>query len=340
MYHNGLYYLFYAGWGKNYGNPWRLGLATSADGNIWEKHPNNPLTLSNNLGHVGGFFVEFKDNQFYIYYHTGGSYATSFYYAVSSDGINWSCPENDCLILQNNGDFESTMIISPHIVRTENNSFLYYTGYNNSQWQIGLATEKPLNLTPTPSPRIKVVIIPGLFASWNKEAILHNNQVNFDQWKLPSFIHEYDGLINTLKNLGFKKNEDFYIFTYDWRQPLENTVENLNNFLTNIKSTENINILGHSLGGLIGRIFTQKYPKKVNQIISVGSPHQGTIQVYKPLSAGEIDRENTFMWLAQKLILVLNKDSFQTDRETIQKKFPVAHDLLPLFAFLKMKTDS
>ena len=103
-------------------------------------------------------------------------------------------------------------------------------------------------------------------------------------------------------------------------------------------STENINIIGHSLGGLIGRIFTQKYPKKVNQIISVGSPHQGTIQVYKPLSAGEIDRENTFMWLAQKLILVLNKDSFQTDRETIQKKFPVAYDLLPLFAFLKNET--
>jgi hypothetical protein len=91
------------------------------------------------------------------------------------------------------------------------------------------------------------------------------------------------------------------------------------------------------LGGLIARIFTQKNKDKVNQIISVGSPHQGAVQVYKPLEAGEIDRENTFLWLAQKLILVLNKTSIEPDRETIKKRFPVALDLFPTFNFLKDK---
>ena len=96
-----------------------------------------------------------------------------------------------------------------------------------------------------------------------------------------------------------------------------------------------INIIGHSFGGLVGRIFAQKNTDKINKIISVSSPHNGAVQVYKPLEAGEIDRANTFLWLAEKIILVLNKSTIETDRVTFTNKFPATKDLIPTFNFLK-----
>lgn len=343
LYLNDKYYLWYAGWGNS---GWQLGLATSENGKDWIKELNNPLNLPINLGHVGGFYVEYINNQFQIYYHTGGAYATDIFYAVSLDGKNWRCPNSDCIVLNLNGEGNNRMIIGPHLARIDNQTYLYYTLSDNQNWSIGIAGQQPINipspsptpptLTPTPTPETSFIIIPGLFASWNKEALLHNKEVAYNQWKLPSFVHEYEGLIKTLKNLGKKENEDFFIFSYDWRKSLESIADDLKNFINEKIPQDNyISFIGHSLGGLVSRIYTQKYSnQRVKKLITVGSPHYGAIQVYKPLSAGEIDRENTFFWLAEKLTLILNKDSFETDRETLRKKFPVAFDLLPLFDFL------
>jgi hypothetical protein len=178
-------------------------------------------------------------------------------------------------------------------------------------------------------------------ASWNGKAIIHNQEVSIFDWKIPSFVKEYTGIITSLKNLGYQEDQDFFVFPYDWRKSVEQTTVDLNTFLQQKIWQQNpnqkVNLVGHSLGGLVARIFAQKNKDKVNQIISVGSPHQGAVQVYKPLEAGEIDRENTFLWLAQKLILVLNKSTIEPDRETIKKRFPVALDLFPTFNFLKDK---
>jgi pimeloyl-ACP methyl ester carboxylesterase len=326
---NNQYYLWYAGWGIS---SWQLGLATSQDGINWDKHQNNPLNLPNNYGHVAGFFVEYDNGKFIIYYHTGGSNATAIHYAISNDGIDWYCPdkEKNCLLLTaGNGLWDNRMIIGPNVIRNNSNRYLYYTGYGNIGWKIGLVTEYSLEKNP-------IIIIPGLFASWNKDALLHNANVNYDQWYLPSYVHEYNGLMKTLENLGYQKDKDYFIFAYDWRKPLESITEDLNAFISSKNFGQKINLVGHSLGGLVSRIYAQKFgTEKINKIITVGSPHQGAIQVYKPLAAGEIDRENTFFWLAKKLIVVLNKSSNESDREVIRKRFPIAFDLLPIFPFLK-----
>ncbi|MCX6704839.1 MAG: alpha/beta fold hydrolase, partial [Candidatus Woesebacteria bacterium] len=103
----------------------------------------------------------------------------------------------------------------------------------------------------------------------------------------------------------------------------------------NSRPEQKIDLVGHSLGGLVARIFAQKNKDKVNKIISVASPHLGVVQVYKPVEAGEIDRENTFIWLAEKIILILNKSAVESDRVTITNKFPVLKNLFPTFNFLK-----
>lgn len=330
------YYMFYGVWGND---GFKIRLAYSNDLENWQKCSNNLLTDGSD-----GPFLLINENFLYLFYHKSDSSGIKLAKANLPISCNLSF-QDEGYILQKGNLYDAKHLIFPSVLFENNNFKIFYSGlsiYNG--WSLNLAcTDSNCDFnfptsTPTPIPtKIPLIILPGFMGSWNREAILHNQEVDYGQWKLAPFVKEYDGIINTLKNLGYKENEDFYIFAYDWRKPVEETVENLNSFLNNLLS-QNINkfnLVGHSLGGLISRIYTQKYKDKVNKIISVGSPHKGVAQVYKPLEAGEIDRENTFLWLAQKMILVLNKSSIESDRETIRKRFPVAKDLFPVFDFLK-----
>jgi len=332
IYKDGKYLMWYMGWGSN---GWKVGFAQSDDGIIWKKHENNPLSLPNS-GHVGGQFVSFEHGYFQMFYHTGGSVAKEIYRVISTDGINWSC-EGECLVLANSTDnFDSDIVNFPEVINFNSNEYLYYAGHNNKFWQIGLATKNPI----LSQSKIPIVIIPGLFSSWNKNALIYDQNADQSEWILNSFVHEYDGIIQTLKNLGYVENEDLFIFNYDWRKGLDSLAEDFNSYLnSNIFARDlgqNINILGHSLGGLIARIYAQKYGlDAVNKIITLGSPHQGVAQVYKPVEAGEIDQENSFLWLGMKIILQLQKDKIMTDKEIINQKIPIVRDLLPIYDFLK-----
>ena len=327
------YHMWYIG--ASPGLSWQIGYAYSNDGIVWNKYEGNPINVPS-LGHVGAPEVKFIDGKYHMFYHTGSWLPNEIYHVISTDGIHWNCAEIDCSVLKNSTfGFDNFRIVDPSFLKENNKWYLFYAGDDGTHWQIGLAT---LTLAePTPIN----IILPGLMGSWNGRAILHNENVSIFDWKIPSFVKEYTGIINSLQNLGYQENQDFFVFPYDWRKPVEQTTNDLNTFLQQKIWRDNpdqkVNLIGHSLGGLVARIFAQKNKDKVNQIISVGSPHQGAVQVYKPLEAGEIDRENTFLWLAQKLILVLNKSTIEPDRETIKKRFPVALDLFPTFNFLKDK---
>ncbi len=326
---NGKYYMWYAG-----GPTWKIGLATSNDGKNWQRYTGNPLHIPD-ISFSSAPSVIHENGKFYMWYHIGNEHFinSDVYYVQSSDGINWQCVNPDCSVLHY-GDFEYDRcgITAPSGLHIASQYYLWYGGSNCSNWQTNLATFKDTNFQP-------IVIIPGLFASWNQEAILHNKSVSIYDWKIPSFINEYKGIINSLDNLGFKKDQDYFVFPYDWRQHITASSDNLKEFLDNKIWSNNSNvkvrIVGHSLGGLVGRIFTQNYKDKVGKLVTVGSPHLGAPQVYKVVEAGEVEHKNVLMWLAEKVILVLNREEFNSDKDTIHNRFPVAFDLFPTFDFLK-----
>lgn len=292
------YYMFYSGWGND--GLWRIGLATSFDKINWIKNP-NPLNISPNILHVGNFNLKFFNNKFHLLYLTGNTTNEEIYELVSNDAINWTCDNNNCLILKKNQNiFPNERIDDSDTVIVLDQILLYFTGIHNGAWKIGLASEREFNGIK----KIPLILLPGLMGSWNGKAILHNEEVTVFDWRIPSFVKEYTGIINSLQNLGYQENQDFFVFPYDWRKPVEQTTNDLNSFLQQKVWQQNpdqkINLVGHSLGGLVARIFAQKSKDKVNQIIAVGSPHQGAVQVYKPLAAGEIDRENTFFMASSK----------------------------------------
>jgi pimeloyl-ACP methyl ester carboxylesterase len=331
---NGRTYLFFGAWG---GDGFKIKLAYSDNLITWQRCPDDKGFLYGG----DGPFPYIADSNIYLFFHSSDSSGIKL--AKSTLPLNCdSVFEDQGYLLTRDKNYDQKHLIFPSVLNDNGNVKLYYSGLgNDSQWRLNLASLMPTStptLTPIPE-KIPVVIIPGLMTSWNKEVILHNQTVDYSAWKLQNFIKDYDGLINTFKNIGYQKEVDLFLFPYNWLQPIEKTTNDLNNYLQekiwNDKPNQKINLVGHSLGGLVARIFAQKNIDKINKIISVGSPHQGVVQVYKPLEAGEIDRDNTFLWLAEKIVLILNKSTVESDRVTIANKFPVAKDLFPTFNFLK-----
>lgn len=193
-----------------------------------------------------------------------------------------------------------------------------------------------LNTSPSNPP---LILLPGLMASFSRGAILEGKNVGPEDWKLGAYIKDYNGLIQTIKNAGYTEGEDFFVFAYDWRKPVSEISQVFNDFIeTKVKPKnlgQKINLVGHSLGGLVAREYSQIHPQDINKIITLGSPHGGVVQVYKPWEGGEIEKDNTWQWLALKLLLLINKKGFETDRQTIKATVPVVGDLLPIFNFLK-----
>ena len=362
---NGRTYLFFGAWGID---GFKIKVAYSDDLSTWQRCPNGFL-----YGGDGPFPYQ-DNNDLYLFFHRSDNSGIK----VAKTSLPLSCDSvfiDQGYLLTKDKPYDQKHLIFPSILNENSDLKLYYSGLgNDSQWRLNLActglacllptpTQMPTltpiptaTLTPTPTPtetptptsipiptpipeKIPIIIIPGFMASWNRDAILHNQTVDYFAWKLQNFVKEYEGLTNTLKNIGYQENVNLFLFPYDWRQSIDKTTDDLKNYLqTKIwdgNPNQKINIVGHSLGGLAGRIFAQKNTDKINQIISVGSPHQGVVQVYKPLEGGEIDKGNTFLWLAEKIILILNKSTIESDRVTIANKFPVAKDLFPTFNFLK-----
>ena len=140
--------------------------------------------------------------------------------------------------------------------------------------------------------------------------------------------------------MGLKAYTYFIVFPYDWRKPISTTADELRVFLqTKIWSqnpTTPVNLVGHSMGGVVSRIYAQKYSSdNFSKVVTAGSPHRGVVQVYQPLAAGEVQKDDTFLWLGTKLLINLNRRNFNSDRKTVQTVIPSLYDLFPTYPFLK-----
>jgi hypothetical protein len=303
------YYLFYAG--AN-GGTWSLGLATSPDGISWQRCPNNPFVTNSSGPHI----IKYNDT-FSLFYRSNSGLRVQHANVLNGCNTTWTAATTI-----------TPRISDPAPVQVGDDLWLY--GFSNTSGGMTVWLSANVHI---PKPEYPVVIIPGMFASWNKDAILHNTHPLYDAWVMNPAVSEYIPLQSAL---GSKAA----LFPYDWRQSIIDTTNNLDQFLNskfwNTNPYQPVQLVGHSLGGVVSRIYVDKNPNKpIKQIITAGSPHLGLVQAYKPLERGEIDRENTLLWLAQKLILNLNKPLFQTEKEAITQKFPVLFDILPSFPFLK-----
>jgi len=254
IYENSIYYLFYTGWN---GFEWKIGMATSNDGNTWTKCVNNPIISS-----ASGPTLLKEEGKYVLYFHNSQASVIE-----TVDTLNpFSCEavwENRINHILKDKPYDSKLVTDPSLINVNGINYLLYSGLSGSNvWSINLANKF---VSPPITPSNKYILIPGFMTTWNKNAVVYNDSSPVLEWKIIEFVEEYNGIINTFKNLGLEENIDFYIFSYDWRKPVNNLILDFDLFLSEkelVNPKTNLNIIGHSFGGLIGRIYLQKNPTK------------------------------------------------------------------------------
>jgi pimeloyl-ACP methyl ester carboxylesterase len=191
--------------------------------------------------------------------------------------------------------------------------------------------------TPAPSAPRKIIVVPGFGGSWNRDALLNckanNYSGDWSNWTIAN-ADIYQPLLKNLENSGFNP----LLFYYDWRKQVIDTVPYLSNFIEyNLGSSETVDLVGHSLGGLVGRAYLEnaQADSHLSKLLTLGSPHQGSAIVYPAWSGGTIWNNDIQFRLAATMMQVgcMLRNGWSA-RETIRRVFPTIQNILPTFDYL------
>jgi len=86
--------------------------------------------------------------------------------------------------------------------------------------------------------------------------------------------------------------EDIFYFVYDWRQDNALTAQDLNTFVTNVTTAENypnVNIVAHSMGGLVCKSMLHQHPEvkdHIEKLIFLGTPNLGAVETFSMFKHG------------------------------------------------------
>lgn len=183
----------------------------------------------------------------------------------------------------------------------------------------------------------KTVILPGLGGSWNTEALVHDTQVADGDWKMTPFVKIYDPLIDAFEDQGLVQNQDFWVWNYDWRLSVSDIGQKLGQFIdTNVGSSEKIDLVGHSLGGLVAREWAVDHQTDARRgdVISLGSPYLGSVKAYDAWAGGKFGKDTELGNVAMNLLLTLKEPNPLLRKDHIRSGFPVFGDILPVWNFL------
>ena len=185
-----------------------------------------------------------------------------------------------------------------------------------------------------------IVLLPGLGGSWNTSAMLGAD--NSGIWKKTPFVKVYDNLKNTfISNAGYTEGTNYFEFYYDWRKPVDQLADKLKDYLENTvlagKPTDTkVNLVGHSLGGMVSRAYIQKYGSdKINKLVTSGSPHQGALPAWTAWDGGEVGDPWSWQWLALQLYLNAHKFKYLSNVAAVRGLAPGLNNLTPTFNFAK-----
>jgi hypothetical protein len=136
----------------------------------------------------------------------------------------------------------------------------------------------------------------------------------------PFKVHQYDGLVDTLVGLGYERDKTLFLFDYDWRQSNYHTATKFSEFVSEKIPKGEFDIVAHSMGGVVSRIFLKNDPAKtrVNRFIALGTPHRGSVESLKMADSG-------WSWWKNRL-----GGGMQNIRESLLT-FPSVYQLLPSY---------
>ena len=178
-----------------------------------------------------------------------------------------------------------------------------------------------------------VVIVPGILGSWK--------WTNESEWKLDPIFKTYDKLYDTFDKNGYTPNKDLFTFPYNWRGSNIYSAQLLKDKIQEIKQETNwpkVDIVAHSMGGLLTREYIESdyYQNDIDQLITLGTPHNGAPKDYLMWEGGEFGKGimNNFFELIFKL--EAEENGYENIFDYIQS-LPIesVRELLPVYNYLK-----
>lgn len=178
-----------------------------------------------------------------------------------------------------------------------------------------------------------VIIIPGILGSWDLGA----------GWELDPIFNTYDNFWEALKLAGYEEGKTLFALPYNWRlSNVYNAIELKNkiNEVKDICQCNKVDIIGHSMGGLVARAYVEmgNYDNDIDQLIFLATPHQGAPKSYLMWEGGETGSTAKDK-LEQRIFKMEAELNGYSSVFKYIRKLPMKsiEELLPVYSYLKDK---
>ena len=155
---------------------------------------------------------------------------------------------------------------------------------------------------------------------------------------------------NSLKDFLVKNNYTTYIYPYDWRLDLDTEADKFKAYLEGsspnglaLKPLEQIDVVAHSMGGLLVRTYLKKYlnDNRIASVIYLSTPQRGSPMAYAKLIGAAS--------LSEKFVKYFEINTHKDPlgalipfslESNLAQNFPGVYDLLPQDPFIKINVTS
>lgn len=135
-------------------------------------------------------------------------------------------------------------------------------------------------------------------------------------WGFGPASYIYEPFIENLKTLGYVEGKNLFICYYEWWKNIPDVINTVMSKINEAKiktGADKVDILCHSMGGLVGRSYIQSsfYRGDVSKLIFLSSPHFGSVNAYYAWEGGVIPPDNNddflnillkgFLWAIGKI---------------------------------------
>ncbi|MCF6139217.1 acetyltransferase [Alkalihalobacillus berkeleyi] len=150
----------------------------------------------------------------------------------------------------------------------------------------------------------------------------------------------YEPFILTLETMGYRRNHNLFICFYDWSQRIEHSSSHyLLKTIAQAKEktgSNQVNIVCHSMGGLVSRAYVQSttYKNDVDKLVILCTPNAGSPPNYSYWTGGELPLSTSgkfnFVHFYMKMYLTYLSKRYKSNKiEVIHTHFKGLQDIMP-----------
>jgi len=177
---NGIYHMWYSGAPDLAADTILIGHATSSDGLVWTKDPDNPVLEQGPAGSWDSYpwffsFVIFENDTFHLWYSSFGNNQGQIGYATATDpyGKNWTKYSENPVLSPTYGTWDWSQVIEPSVATYNGTLYMFYRG-GYEQGDIGFATSTDkVTWYKNPDP----CLVRGPAGSWDSYSLSFPNVI-------------------------------------------------------------------------------------------------------------------------------------------------------------------